>query len=149
MDEYLYHQSVHKDFHGILGLIFDYLRDNYGEKELARIFKNIAKEIYSPLIKDIKEKGLSAAEDHLKKVMDLENGKYDVKWDDGTLVFKVTKCPAIHHIKDKGQNISENYCRITTELVTGVISEEAGYKFSVDYNQDKGTCTQKFWKEDK
>ena len=40
MDPYLLNQSLHKDFHYTLSLIFDFLKANYGKEEMDRIMKN-------------------------------------------------------------------------------------------------------------
>ena len=41
MDPYLLKQSLHKDFHYTLSLIFDFLKDNYGKDEMERIMKTL------------------------------------------------------------------------------------------------------------
>lgn len=56
MDEYIYLQSVHKDFHGVLSYIMKFIRKNYGEKHLEEFFTNLTPYIYSPLIKRIKKR---------------------------------------------------------------------------------------------
>ena len=147
MDPYLFKQSVHKDFHYTLSLILDFLKDKYGEDEMVSMIKDVARVVYAPLIKDLKEKGLMEIEDHIKKVMQLEDGKYEVKKSNGAVIFNVKKCPAISYMNDKKMKISENFCKMTTKLILGEIAKAAGYKFSVDYNQNKGKCVQKFWKE--
>ena len=147
MDPYLKKQSLHKDFHYTLSLIFDFLKDNYGKDEMDRIMKKVGRIIYAPLIEEMKEKGLPSIEKHIKELMDLEEGKFEVDKDGRSVTFRVLRCPAIKHMKDKGLDISDDFCRISTGLVSKEIAENAGYRFSVDYDQDKGQCVQKFWKE--
>lgn len=147
MDPYLLKQSLHKDFHYTLSLIFDFLKDNYGKDEMERIIKKVAGIIYSPLIGDLKEEGLLVIEKHIKELMDLEGGKYEIEKNGGSVTFKISKCPAIDYMNSKNMKISDDFCRISTDLVSKKIAENAGYKFSVDYDQDKGQCVQKFWKE--
>jgi hypothetical protein len=147
MDPYLLKQSLHKDFHYTLSLIFDFLRENYGVDEMERIMKKVGSVIYAPLIKDMKENGLDAIEKHMKELMDLEDGIYESEKQGNSITFRIKKCPAIDHMKNKDLNISDDFCRISTGLVSREIAGEAGYRFSVDYDQDKGQCVQKFWKE--
>lgn len=146
MDPYLLKQSLHKDFHYTLSLIFDFLKDNYDDDEMIRIMKKVAKTIYAPLIKDLKEKGLSAIESHIKDLMKLEDGEYEVEKGKNFVTLKVNKCPAIEYMNKKKMKISENFCRVTTGVVNEEIAREAGLKFSVEYDQKKGKCVQKFWK---
>ena len=147
MDPYLLKQSLHKDFHYTLSLIFDFLKENYGKDELDMIMKKVSRIIYAPLIEDIKENGLAAMEKHMKELMDLEGGEFEIERGDGSVTFRVLKCPAIEHMKDKGMDISDDFCRISTGLAGSEIAECAGYSFEVDYDQEKGQCIQKFWKE--
>lgn len=147
MDPYLLKQSLHKDFHYTLSLIFDFLKENYGRDETDRIMKKVSRIIYAPLIEDMKERGLPAIEKHIKELMELESGKYSVEKDDDSVTFRIEKCPAISHMKNKNLDISPDFCRISTGLASKEIAEDAGFRFSVDYDQDKGQCVQKFWKE--
>ena len=147
MDPYLLKQSLHKDFHYTLSLILDFLKDNYGKDEMERIMKKTSRIIYSPLIEDMKEEGLAAIEKHIKELMDLEGGEYEVEKKGDSVTFKILKCPAIDHMNSKDLKISEDFCRISTGLAIKEVAENSGYKFSVDFDQDKGQCIQKFWKE--
>jgi hypothetical protein len=147
MEPYLLKQSLHKDFHYTLSLIFDFLKNNYDREEMDKIMKKVSREVYSLLIEDLKENGLDAIEKHIKEVMDLEGGQYEVEKLKDSLTFKINKCPAIEYMKNKKIDISEDFCRISTGLVSRKIAEKAGYRFSVDYDQDRGKCVQKFWKE--
>ena len=147
MDPYLLKQSLHKDFHYTLSLIFDFLKDNYGVDEMERIMKKVGSIVYAPLIKDMKENGLDAIEKHMKELMDLEDGIYESEKQGNSITFRIKKCPAIDHMKNKDLDVSDDFCRISTGLVSQEIARGAGYRFSVDYDQDKGQCIQKFWKE--
>ncbi len=147
MDPYLLKQSIHKDFHYTLSLIIDFLKDNYGEDEMVRIMKEVTKSVYSPLIEELKKEGLTIIEKHMKELMELEKGKYEVEKNIDSIIFKINRCPAIEHMKKNKMQISENFCRISTGLVSTEIAKAAEFKFSVNYDQEKGKCIQKFWKE--
>lgn len=145
MCPYLSKQLLHKDFHYTLSLIFDFMKDNYGEDEMIRIMKKVGKSIYTPLIKDLKEKSLSAIAKHMKDLMKLEGGEYEVIKGKNFITFKINKCPAIEYMNKKKMQISKNFCRVSTGVISGEIARAAGFKFSVDYDQKKGKCIQKFW----
>lgn len=147
MDKYLLKQSVFGDFHGILNIIFDYMENTYGEQETRNILKTIIREIYSPIIKDLKNFGLKTINDHINQVMNLENGDYSVEGNNSDkLTVTVNKCPAIRYMINNNINIYNNFCKFSTELLNNVITDESGYVFSVKYNQNKGNCIQKFWR---
>lgn len=148
MDQYLQQQSVHKDFHGILNLLFDYIDESYGEEALFKMYSDIIKETYEPLINEIRATGLSAIEEHYKSIMKLEDGEHTAEYGNGTLTITVHRCPAVEHIKKNRAPISKHFCRISTVLVNEVIGDKTGYNCSVDYDQENGACTQ-VWEERK
>jgi hypothetical protein len=124
------------------------MRENYGEEHMERFFSDSAVYIYRPLIGRIKKNGLSEVKKHYQKVFDMEEGRYSFgSGNRRELILKVEKCPAIWHMKDTGSEIDKDYCYCSTELVNKAIARECGFEFSVDYDQDKGRCMQRFWKE--
>ena len=148
MDPYLLKQPLHRDFHYTLSLIIDFLEENYGKEEMDSMMKKVSSVIYSPLIKEINEVGLRAMEKHIIELMDLEGGEYSIERNnDSSITIKISKCPAIDYMKNKNMKISKHFCHISTELSSNEIAKKAGYKFSVDYDQEKGQCIQKLWKE--
>ena len=149
MDEYIYSQSVHKDFHGIMNFLIKFIRENHGEKHMEAFFTGAAAYIYKPLIERIRKNGLTEMKKHIEKVFSMEDGKVVSKLEDNHLVCNVKKCPAIYFMKDHKMEIDKNFCKSSTEIVNRSIAKECGYNFKVDYNQEKGSCIQEFWKEDK
>lgn len=148
MDDYIYSQSVHKDFHGIMGYLIKFMRDNHGQDHMKKFFRDSAKYIYRPLIDRIREKGLSEIRKHYEKVFDMEEGKCSFKTGgSGELIMEVQRCPAIWHMKDTGTEIDKDFCLCSTQLVNESMAEECGTGFSVEYDQDNGKCIQRFWKE--
>ena len=148
MDDYIYSQSVHKDFHGGMSYLIKFIRENHGEEHMKKFFSDSAVYLYKPLIDRIKKNGLSEIKKHYQKVFNMEEGKYSLESDgDREIIFKVDRCPAIWHMKDTGSDIDKDYCYCSTELANSAIARECDFKFSVAYDQDKGQCVQKFWKE--
>lgn len=147
MDEYVYSQSVHKDFHSVMSYLIKYLRKNHDTEHLETFFKDASKYIYKPLIERIKKNGLVEMETHLKRTFSNEGGKFDIYCHNNKLLFKVKKCPAIWYMKENKAEIDKDFCRMSTEIVNKAIAEECGYYFSVKYDQENGKCEQKYWKE--
>ena len=148
MDDYIYSQSVHKDFHGVMSYLIKFMRENHGTGHMEKFFSDSAAYIYRPLIDRIKKNGISEIEKHYRKVFDMEKGKYEFESDGSSeITFKVKKCPAVWHMKETGSEIDRDFCLCSTELVNKSIAAECGYDFSVEYDQENGQCIQKFWRE--
>ena len=151
MDKYLYNQSVDIDSHGQLGSIFHYLIKKYGEKETIAIVEDIARDIYRHMIEKVKRNGLVEMEEHFNQIMALEKGRYSINKDNDTLEIVVERCPAIgparEHMERRNMRLPDSFCRLTTGVVNNVIASEAGYRFSLKYDQEKERCIQRFWKD--
>jgi len=137
--------SVHKDFHGALSCCLEYIYKKYGEKELDMCLRQIARNVYKPLIESLKSRGLAALEEHWRRIFTIEGGDFDLHYDGDVLVLNVKKCPAIWHMRERGYRIFEKFCE-HCRIVNDEICKAAGYNSSVDYDQDAGSCTQKFWR---
>jgi hypothetical protein len=149
MDDYIYSQSVHKDFHGILNYLIKFIRENHGEKHLKSFFTESAAYVYRPLIRRIKDNGLIEMKKHLEKTFKMEDGEFDLKFNNNRITFIVKKCPAIWFMKDKRIEIDKDFCKYSTEAVNKSMAGECGYNFKVTYIQEKGSCIQEYWKEEK
>ena len=58
MDDYIYSQSVHKDFHQVMSFLIKFIRDNHGDQHMETFFTRAAAYIYKPLIERIKKNNL-------------------------------------------------------------------------------------------
>jgi hypothetical protein len=136
---------LHKDFHGALCYAIKYLDDTYGHDATTRYLQQVGESVFSPLIAELKQKGLGVLEQHWKAIFDLEEGNYDLKYDGDVLVLTVHQCPAIQHLKNRNQLYTDRYCE-TTVVVNETICSAAGYKCVCNYELGVGRCVQKFWK---
>jgi hypothetical protein len=137
---------LHKDFHGALCQIIKYLDDHYGKEHTRMYLKQFAENYYSPLSKKLKENGLQELEKHWQRVFTLESGDFEQFYENEKLVLQVDGCPAIAHLKNINQFVTERFCQ-TTKVVNEVICRNAGYDCSCHYESGKGRCVQTFWKE--
>ena len=140
-------KNIHKDFHGAFSNALDYLKDNFGREVMESYLKRMAKNVYSPLIKKLKKKGLKVLEEHWREIFDLENGKCTISYRNSKLILLVKECPAISHMLKKEYKLSDSFCE-STRIVNETICKEAGYKCSLKLGPKKGTCEQRFWKLD-
>ena len=83
--------------------------------------------------------------------MALEKGKYSINKGNDTLEIVVERCPAIgparEHMERRNMRLPDSFCRLTTGVVNNTIALEAGYRFSLKYDQEKEKCIQRFWKD--
>ncbi len=138
--------NVHKDFHGALSYGIQYLVEHYGVEGMARYFDGLADTVYAPLVEALKAQGTSAIQEHFEAIFNLEGGEFTFREENGQLVFEVTKCPAIAHMKEQGYAIAPHFCE-HTRIVNEAVCKRAGYCSSVNYDQEAGQCVQRFWKE--
>jgi len=134
---------LHKDFHGALSFAVDYVEDRFGEDALRELLHRVARTVYSPLIERARETGLDAIREHLCEVFAKESGDFEVTVKDHELVFEVKKCPALSHMREQGYRVAKHFCE-TTRVVNETIAQELGWQSSVEYDQENGTCTQRF-----
>ncbi|HOE10051.1 MAG TPA: hypothetical protein PLQ35_06430 [bacterium] len=137
--------NVHKDFHGTLSLGLDFLQKNYGAEGTREFLTGLAETVYAPLVEEIKKRGLDALREHWENIFSLEEGEIALRIEDNVLILEVHKCPALHHIKEHGYTTSSNFCE-HTRITNEGICHAAGYECSVEYDQDRGRCVQRFWR---
>jgi len=139
------HEYLHRDFHGALCYAIAYLDREYGPPVTRRYLGEVARRCYAPLIARLAREGLPALEAHWRSVFDREGGAYALAYEDGALVLRVSDCPAIAHLRARGQLYTERFC-VTTEVVNETICRAAGYEASCACQPGRGQCVQRFWR---
>ena len=138
-------QYLHKDFHGGLCYAIKYLDEKYGPDATTEYLQQVGRTYFGPLSEQLKREGLTALEEHWRRIFDLEGGDYTLEYEDDTLVLTVSSCPAVCHLKERDLLFTERFCE-TTKVVNDTICQAAGYGCSCEYEPGKGKCVQKFWK---
>lgn len=139
--------SLHKDFHGCLSICLQFLHDQFGVKEVQEYLRKVARNVYKPLIDSLRANGLQTLENHWRNVLEREEALFQLRYEDGMLILIVQECPAVHHIRQRGYALYDGFCE-TTRVINDEICNQAGYCFSIEYDQSSGTCTQRFSKRD-
>ncbi len=140
-------RNVHKDFHGAMSYGIHYLYQKYGEREMVEYLKQLVHAVYSPLIEALETKGLPALYEHWDYIFSIEDACFDIGYEENDLLFlKVKKCSAIHHMQENNFQVAKKYCE-HCRIVNEEICHSAGYESSLEYDQDKGSCMQKFWEK--
>ena len=132
---------LHRDFHLLGDNALKYCGDTLGENAVIDFLKGYVKYYYSPLIADIKERGLEALKERIEGVYETEEASelLHTELSDGRLTVAIDRCPAIEYMKALGKEPSEYYIEETRTLY-GAIADECGYRFTLEYyNADGGT----------
>jgi len=137
--------NVHKDFHGCLSYALRFLEKELGWEGVDEFLRRVARTVYSPLVEALKRDGLIALELHWRRIMEIENANFEIRHEQNTLVLVVRRCPAIHHLRMRGYAVYDKFCE-TTRIINEEICRNAGYVSSINYDQESGSCTQRFWK---
>jgi len=138
--------NVHKDFHGALSYGLQFVEERHGQEGVREFLAGLAATVYKPLREDLCVRGLDALREHWKLVFDLEGGEYEMTMDGEALALHVKQCPALAHMREHAYAIADHYCE-HTRVVNEAVCAAAGYASSVDYDQDAGSCVQRFWRK--
>ena len=138
-------KNVHKDFHGAMSYGLKYIYASYGDNGIKEYLRELANTVYSPLSEELLKNGLKGLEEHWKKIFDLEDADYKLFYDDNVLNLKINKCPAISHMKKYNYEIFDKFCE-HCRILNSQICQNVGYESYIEYDQNKGSCLQKFWK---
>lgn len=114
---------------------------------LKSYWKQVARNCYFGLSRALREEGLLALEEHWRRIFGIEGADFELSYQGETLVLEVKRCPAISHMKDNGYPIAEDFCE-HTRVINEEVCHRAGYKASCSYNQEAGSCVQRFWKQE-
>lgn len=144
--------NVHPDFHGGLSYGMQFLFERFGMDEVDEWLRRVGRQCYRPLRERLQAEGLTALQEHWRRIFTLERGDVDIEWDSAdprrgqVLVLRVNRCPALAHMAKRGYTIFHDFCR-HTRIVNEEICRPAGYGCSVESDQASQRCIQKFWKE--
>jgi len=136
---------LHKDFHGALCYAIHYLDQTFGPAAAEEYLRQVALHCYAPLLDNLKTRGLSALEEHFRDIFTREEGRFDLRYENGVLIMEVSRCPAVCHLLSINQLFTDRFCQ-TTVIVNQTLCRAAGFDCSCDYQPGKGKCIQKFWK---
>jgi len=135
--------GVHKDFHLLTAGMIQYLEEKFGHDELVYFLKRVAETVYVPLVDEIRSRGLDAIADQVAYAFSHEDGLYNFARTEDSLQVRVTRCPAVWHLKSKGEKIPRSFCE-QTRVVMREVCRQAGCSFHIEFNTEQGTCVQTF-----
>ena len=138
---------LHRDFHLLGDLALKYCGEKLGEECVIEFLTAYTKNYYSPVIKRVKENGLSELAAWLEKLYEKEEASELLHTDltDTDLTVTVDKSPVIEYMRSLGQQPSKYYIEETRTLYK-VIAEECGLGFELEYYNEEGGTKFKFFK---
>ena len=138
---------LHRDFHigGDKGLV--YVGEKYGDNGVKEYLRIASARVYSPLVKAVKDRGLSAIADYLKNLYETEEASdaLDLTLSGGKLDVRVLYSPAVRYMRSAGYTPSRWYIE-QTRTVFETLSDLAGIGFTMRfYNEQTGEAEYSFF----
>lgn len=139
-------EYFHRDFHSSMNMGAHYLGDKFGLDDLKAYLTRYTKNVYKPVIEDMKVRGLAALEAKIRDTYEKEKTleALETKLTDTSLEVAVAFCPAVKHLHATGREVSPWY-RYTTEVVMETLAEIGGFRFTMEsYDEATGAAKYRF-----
>lgn len=129
---------LHRDFHVTADQGIRYIGEQFGDDAVVEYLSNYAEKFYSPLIQEIREKGLLPLKQYFEKIYLAEEASevLTVSMTDNKLTVQISQCPAVRFMKSIGHTPCKWYGE-TVNTVYRVIAEKAGMNFSLACYEDE------------
>ena len=141
-------EYFHPDFHSSLNMGIHYLATVHGEKALRDYLIRFTKNVYKPVLEEMKVDALAAIEKKIRETYLAEKcpNVLELNREGDTLSVKVSYCPAVKHLHETGRTVSPWFSHSTT-VVMETLAEQAGYQFTlVFYDEETGAASYRFSK---
>ena len=130
---------LHRDFHLILNRAIQHIGTVYGEEGVQEYIKRYAHKYFGAMT-------MTEIKSYLTEVYQREEADdlIQISLNHDTLSIKISMCPAIRYIKEKG-DIPCEYYKHTVSTLYMTIAEISNLKFNLDYyEQDNGAASFSF-----
>jgi len=135
---------LHKDFHVALNLMLTNLYEHFGKDGLVNYLKQYAQAYYQPLNNKLKSGDIKVLTDYFEEIYAKEEWPVTVTSDENFLEITQNACPAISHIRMKGNKICPHYSE-TYNTVYKTLCESTPFEYVLLYFDDEtGACKQQF-----
>lgn len=130
---------LHRDFHLSGDLALKYCGEKFGDNEVIGFITSYVKNYYSPIITEIKEKGLIYLKEWIENIYETEEARdvLHTELKENELTVTIDKSPVIEYMRSLNQEPSKYYIEETRTLYD-VIARESGLKFNLVYYNDDG-----------
>lgn len=137
---------LHRDFHNILNLGIEYVRENMGDEAVTEYLQKLAMDFYKPVIDAIKVGKLDALRRHLEEQYEKEEASDAIEFEQSadTLILRVHWCPAVRHMRASGVNPSPLFSQ-TSSVIYGTMAKQAGLLYEMGaYDAQTGAALHQF-----
>lgn len=141
-------EYFHPDFHISAKRGVEYVGNKFGDDAVIEYLTRFTKVYYAPLIALVKKNGFSEMKKYIEKTYIAEKHPENVSCtlSENELYVKVSECPGVMHIKERGFEPTKWYKNLT-ETVYGVIAKESGVEFEmISYDEENGATEYRFFK---
>lgn len=138
----------HPDFHSSMNMGIHYLGVNYGMCAVREYLTRYTRNVYRPVIEDIKKHGLQALEAKIIDTYAKEKAldALCIVSENKTMNVTIKYCPAVRHLNATGRKVSAWY-RCTTEIVMEILAMDSGLDFVMEgYDEQTGAASYCFKK---
>lgn len=139
---------LHRDFHVLADQGIAFVGEKYGDNGVREYLYRFTCAYYAPLIEAIKDKGLVALKEHIKKIYEIEEAQDAVILilNENELLVEVEYCPAVSFMKSVGHIPSKWYIE-TTRTLNETIADKTNYGFELlYYNAENGKAAYRFFR---
>ena len=139
-------EYLHKDFHGALSAGIEYLQKHYGPQAVRDYLAQFTKTFYAPLRDKLQRQGLSALKKHFERLYEIEGGQIEIDFSEDEMILRVSACPAVMHMREKGYSVAELFVE-TTRTVNEALCEDSEFSAElVEYDPQSGRSVQRFYR---
>ncbi|MFC5457094.1 hypothetical protein [Prosthecobacter fluviatilis] len=134
----------HADFYFAINATFRFILRHRGEQALRSYWRDLGGSYYRPVSQNWAQHGLPAVADYWRAFFKAEPGAgVEVVESADEVRLEVTRCPAIHHLREHAREIVPQFCQ-HCHFVSEAIAAPAGLTARVCGGN--GACTQRFFK---
>ena len=139
---------LHRDFHVSSDAGLAYVGRRWGDSGVQEYLQRFTVSWYSPLIAEIKTRGLMALQEHMEKIYSTEDALevLHILKSENELHITVDRCPGVSYMRSTGYEPSPWY-RELTSTVNRIIAKESGLQFEmISYDDETGKAVYRFYK---
>lgn len=130
---------LHRDFHLLGDNALKYCGEKFGDEAVISFLTDYTRNYYSPVIQDIKERGLIAIKEWIEKVYETEEAGEVLHTDlsENRLTITIDKSPVIEYMHSLNQSPSKYYIEETRTLYK-TVADACNLGFELVYYMDNG-----------
>jgi len=137
---------LHRDFHLSGDLALRYCGEQFGDKAVCEFLTAYTCHYYAPQIEDIRKRGLSALEEWIVHIYEIEEASelLHTEMRANSLTVTIEKSPAIAYMHSLNQEPSKYYIEETRTLYSA-IADACDLSYILEYYREDGAAQMRFF----